>query len=236
MLKVPLYEIDPDIIPNVRPLSDENSEAYKNLLNCIDSDSQRHPITVRKLTDEELQKTKISTAIYGIIDGHHRFRIAEELNQTKILAEIDDGEASFEHDVILAMRLNISPIKMSLKDKGKIICELCQYVNTHYDEPNKTNVVEVGERIFGLKKSMTYKCVNAYKRANNEKVIQKPRTEVSLKLQDLSQNLNFLQNILGSEEGMQTIADDSAKTDEILKKIYEVEKQLKNVKKLLRME
>ena len=236
MLKVPLSKIDPDIIPNVRPLSDENSEAYKNLLNCIDSDSQRHPITVRKLTDEELQKTKISTAIYGIIDGHHRFRIAEELNQTEILAEIDDGEASFEHDVILAMRLNISPIKMSLKDKGKIICELCQYVNTHYNESNKTNVVEVGERIFGLKKSMTYKCVNAYKRANNEKVIQKPRTEVSLKLQDLSQNLNFLQNILGSEEGLQTIADDSAKSDEILKKIYEVEKQLKNVKKLLRME
>ena len=82
------------------------------------------PITLRILTDTERAQVA-ENAIYGIIDGHHRFNIALELGQGKILAVINESDSDDDsdyRDIVLAYRLNESTIKMSSLEKGKRLC------------------------------------------------------------------------------------------------------------------
>ena len=84
---IPLDKIDDSVITAIRNIK-KDDETYKLLESAIKKDGQRHPITVRKLTGEEKEKSN-SNAEYGIIDGHHRFSVAKNLGNTEISAEID---------------------------------------------------------------------------------------------------------------------------------------------------
>ena len=119
VFEIRLEEIDTTIIKQIRPVDKESSE-YKKLKTAIEKDGQRHPITVRALSDEEKEKTSEGVK-YVIIDGHHRYEIAKEMSRKIILAEIDSVESSPERDMILAYRLNESTIKMTTLDKGKVL-------------------------------------------------------------------------------------------------------------------
>ena len=121
-LMVKMTEIDSEVISNIRKLK-KKSRAYKILEHAIKQDGQLNPILIRQLTDTEKQTAK-EGAMYGIIDGHHRYQIALENNQEAILAEIDENPQSDYRDMELALRLNVSNILMSTIEKGEVIYNL----------------------------------------------------------------------------------------------------------------
>ena len=173
---ISLNEIDENIISNIRDVN-EHSDSFRILTNSIRADHQRHPITLRKLTEDELHRAK-SGAIYGIIDGHHRFRVALKLNQTHISAiVVNSTKPDFLQDLKLALRLNESSLKMSLIEKGKVIYEIAKSTGR---EP-----ICLAEELFGIKTSMAYRCLNAYKKSIGERVISKPRKTVDFEIKHL---------------------------------------------------
>ena len=173
---VELNKIDPNIIKTIRPVH-EKTIGFKALEAAINSNEQRHPIIIRRLSKTELESPQLKAgAIYGIIDGHHRYRIAQKNNNDTILSTIISDDVSEDvtqtklNDVKLALQMN-SAIPMSTIQKGKIIHEL----------ENETGrpVIELGEELFGLAKSMAYRCVNAYKKYENIKTVKKTRKKHS---------------------------------------------------------
>ena len=173
-----LFEIDENIIKKVREI-DESSDNYVVLKNSIIEDGQRYPIVLRKLTEEEKSRAK-HRASYGIIDGHHRYLIAVKSNKEEILADvIPDNEelGNSLFDVKLALRLNESSIKMTNEEKGKLIYEMML-------ETGK-NAQTVALELFGVKISMAYRCLNAYKKSIGEKVIFKPKKQSEFKIKEL---------------------------------------------------
>ena len=215
-----LDEIDSEIIPSVRELKLSNSE-YDQLKNSIEKDGQQQPIIIRKLTDKE-QADKNGGATYGIIDGHHRFEIAKALNKKEILAVIDEGLSSSVRDMILAMRFNVSSIKMTTVQKGKVLYEILE---TLKDSSNKEVMREIGEKLFGLREAMTYRCLRAYKISISEHTVDKPRenkidiSEIHDLLQKLPNNLNDIDNLEKSDG------------ESYIKTIQSIETQLRSLKK-----
>ena len=163
--KVRLDEIDDQAIPKIR-LVDEASEDYRILENAINKDGQRNPITLRLLTDEEKSKAR-EGAIYGIIDGHHRFHIACKFNRETILSEVDDTPSDPIRDAMLAFRMNTTSIRMSPIEKGKVICYLMKETGA--------DVNEIGRRVFGLKTAMIYRSIQKYKESIGESTVKKSR-------------------------------------------------------------
>ena len=161
-----LDKIDGTVIPPIRKV-DRESVAYKKLSHAIQKDGQLHPITVRKLTEGERQDTE---AEYGIIDGHHRFAIAGDKNEPSILATVVDDPPEEERkyrDTVMAYRMNESSKQMTSVEKGKVIDDLMKIT----DKKPK----EIGEEVFGLKRAMSYRLLNAYKKSLGENTIEKPR-------------------------------------------------------------
>ena len=163
--KVRLGEIDDQAIPKIRSV-DEASEAYRILENAINKDGQRNPITVRPLTEEEKGKAR-EGAIYGIIDGHHRFHIACKFKWETILATVDDTTSDPIRDTMLAFRMNMTSIRMSPAEKGKVICYLMKETGA--------DVNEIGRRVFGLKTAMIYRSIQKYKESIGESTVKKAR-------------------------------------------------------------
>lgn len=195
-----------------------NNADYLQLKKAIEKDGQNQPIIVRKLTDEE-KKNARKNAIYGIIDGHHRFAIAKDLKKEKILAVVDNGASSGVRDIILAMRFNLSSIKMSSKDKGKVINDLLEGLG---DSSNQELIEEIGEKTFGLKKSMTYRCLQIYRKSIGKETVNKPRHN-SVNVQEIRDLMNKL-----PEDVSNISKDDGLK---YLKNIKFIEQQLKFLKK-----
>ena len=175
---ISLDKIDENVITKVRDLN-EQSETFKILENSIKEDSQRHPIILRLLNEDEKRLSKSGT-IYGIIDGHHRYHIALRINRKEILANVIPNNEEFGNslsDVKLALRLNESSIKMTNDEKGKII----------YDVMRKTgmDIQTIALELFGVKISMAYRYLNAYKKSIGEKVISKPKKQSEFRMKDL---------------------------------------------------
>ena len=166
---ISLVEIDENIIPKIRELN-EDSDAFHVLSISIKDDGQRHPITLRRLSESEKKQAK-SGATYGIIDGHHRFKIARANNQLTIPAIIltnsSNTDSDIYSDVKLALRLNEGSIKMSPTEKGRLLHELAKSTGR--------NPVSLAGEIFGFKSSMAYRCLNAYRKSIGEVVVSKPR-------------------------------------------------------------
>lgn len=178
---VEMYRIDPDAISSIRPV-DEESESFKVLKEVIRQDSQKYPIIIRRLTDEDRANRPVKDgAEFGIIDGQHRFRIAQENGQNAILAtiateEIPPMSTRKLEDVKIALRMNTG-IPLTVIQKGKII----------YEMSDGKNIADIGEELFGLATAMAYRCVQAYKFANNIKTTNRKRVQVvnEKKLADL---------------------------------------------------
>ena len=168
-LMVKMTEIDSEVISNIRKLK-KKSRAYKILEYAIKQDGQLNPILIRQLTDTEKQTAK-EGAVYGIIDGHHRYKIAQANSQDKILATVLDYVPSDERDikiedVKMALRMN-SAITMTTLQKGEILYRLTETTGKKVDE--------LAEELFGIKTSMAYRCLNAYKKHNNISTVDKSR-------------------------------------------------------------
>ena len=187
-LMVKMTEIDSEVISNIRKLK-KKSRAYKILEYAIKQDGQLNPILIRQLTDTEKQTAK-EGAVYGIIDGHHRYQIALENNQESILAEIDENPQSDYRDMELALRLNVSNISMSTIEKGEVIYNVIKVQNK--DSLNEVDVAEIGQKLFGIKTSMTYRCLNAYKKANNIPTIERPRDVQLSSLASIREGIDLL--------------------------------------------
>lgn len=178
---IEMYKIDPEAISSIRPV-DEESESFKVLSEVIRQDSQKYPIIIRRLNDEDRAGRAIKDgAEFGIIDGQHRFRIAQKNGQHEILASIADEEippmsTRKMEDVKIALRMNTG-IPLTVIQKGKII----------YEMSDGKNIADIGEELFGLATAMAYRCVQAYKFANNIKTTNRTRTKVvnEKKLADL---------------------------------------------------
>ena len=216
--EIPLKEIDHAVIKGIRILHKRNNADYLQLKKAIEKDGQNQPIIIRKLTDEE-KKNARKNAIYGIIDGHHRFAIAKDLKKEKILAVVDNGTSSGVRDTILAMRFNLSSIKMSSKDKGKVINDLLESLG---DSSNQELIEEIGEKTFGLKKSMTYRCLQIYRKSIGKETVNKPRHN-SVNVQEIRDLMNNL-----PEDVSNISKDDGLK---YLENIKFIEQQLKFLKK-----
>lgn len=166
--EIELKEISPEAIKNIRDLRESKSNPYKVLKKAIERDGQLHPIILRELTKSELENAE-EGAKYGIVDGHHRYRIALELKKETILAEIlpnmDNENDMYYRDTSLAFRVNASNIKMNKKDKGKIISDLL--------DKSAKNITEIGKEIFGVGKTAAYDYLMAHRNLteseNNEK-------------------------------------------------------------------
>lgn len=220
---IDLAKIDDSIIVGIRNIK-KDDESYKLLEGAIKKDQQRHPITVRRLTDEEKAKSN-SNAEFGIIDGHHRFKIAQNLGKTEIDAEIDEAEASPVRDLSLALQLNNTSVRMTPVEKGKVIYDL---INLYEKMGQKKNAEEIGQEVFGLQTSMAYKCLQDYKRANN---LTTPKTETGKSkfsvnsLQDAIKKLPTDENAIKNTD-IQNCVDQ-------LNVIRDVESQLRFYKSLL---
>ena len=166
VISISLNKIDGTVIPPIREV-DKESIAYKKLSYAIQENGQLHPITVRKLTEDERQNTE---AEYGIIDGHHRFSIAGDKNEPSILATVVDDPPEEERkyrDTVMAYRMNESSKQMTSVEKGKVIDDLMKITDK---EPK-----EIGEEVFGLKRAMSYRLLNTYRKSVGENTIEKPR-------------------------------------------------------------
>lgn len=219
---IPLQEIDEKVIENIREVN-PNSTEYKKLKYALEKDGQIHPITVRILTEDERNAAENKSAVYGIIDGHHRFSIAKELNQETILAtEVERSELEQEyHDKVLAYRLNESSIKMTPIEKGHVIYDL---IKNNKKSPRE--VEKVGEEVFGLKKSMSYFAVNTYKKSIGENTVRKPR--------DSKFNAETLQNLLNKiPKNIPEISTDENIKKEQLDALKALQVQLKYLKILI---
>ena len=178
---IEMYKIDPEAISSIRPV-DEESESFKVLNEVIRQDTQKYPIIIRRITDEDRKNRNIKDgAEFGIIDGQHRFRIAQKNGKTEILASINDEEippmsTRKMEDVKIALRMNTG-IPLTIVQKGKII----------YEMSNGKDIAEIGEELFGIATAMAYRCVQAYKVENNIKTSAKARNKVvtEKKLTDL---------------------------------------------------
>lgn len=175
-LMVKLSEIDAEAISSIRKIKKKTS-AYKILKYAIEQDGQLNPIVIRALTDDELNNSAVG-AKYGIIDGHHRYQIAKENGKESILAEIDTSSQSDYRDMELALRLNVANINMSTLEKGAIIYRLIEAGNKN--PLDSMDVETIGRNLFGIKASMTYRCLNMYKKANNIPTIERPRSNEPL--------------------------------------------------------
>ena len=224
---IPLDKIDDSVITAIRNIK-KDDETYKLLESAIKKNGQRHPITVRKLTDEEKAKAKENSnpnAEYGIIDGHHRFAVAKNLDNTEISAEIDEVEASPIRDMSLALQLNNTSIRMTPVEKGKVIYDL---INLYNDMGQKKRAEEIGQEVFGLQTSMAYKCLQDYKRAKH---LITPKTETgkskfSIKsLQDAIKSLPTDENAITNADVQDCVKQ--------LNTIRAVESQLRFYKSLL---
>lgn len=225
--QIKLNEIDYEsAIEPIRKV-DIESRDYKKLKSAVEKDGQLHPITVRELTDEEKYKT--NSATYGIIDGHHRYKIALENNQESILAKIyvptEDEKNLTYKDTVMAYRLNETSIKMNSIQKGEVIYRLLEQQEKGKGKTAKgDDVAKIGEEVFGLKKSMTYAALRKYRiQEKMEEVINKPR---EVNFEELS---NSLSKIPQNE-------DDANLKDkeEILKAIDIAQSQLRQLKKRLK--
>lgn len=227
---ISLSKIDPNIIKLIRPLSSVDSEQYKILQSSIEKDGQKHPITIRRLTEEELTNPDFNIkegAEYGIIDGHHRFDIAQKNKADKILAEIDSATQSDYHDTMLAFRLNASSIKMTPLEKGKIIYTL--------SEETGKDIREIGEEIFGLKTAMLYRCVNVYKKSIGAKTVSKPRkSKEQFNFSSFKKSFAELRNLPKTQANFTAMLNDVSKSNEALKTIEIFEKQLAWVKEQIK--
>lgn len=237
--EVELKLIDPKAIPLVRAMS-ANNEGYTQLKKSIEKDGQKQPIIIRKLTAEE-RKNLPERVVYGIIDGHHRFAIAQKLKHPKILAAIDTEEASPLRDKILAMRFNVASIKMSSIDKGKVIEEILESIDA---QSNEQIISQIGLEIFGLKKAMTYRCLRNYRDSKGKPGISKPHSDAVTMEQSqfisLAQNLpvaenlanikaeeglSYLENIRIIEKYLQALKKNIKESPEVAKAIHEQQKQ-----------
>lgn len=220
---IELSQIDENVIKKVREVN-EHSENYSILRNTIIEDDQRYPITLRKLTEAEQVRAKPG-AIYGIIDGHHRYRIASKSKREDILADVlPDPPENCEHhdsdihDIKLALRLNESSIRMTNEEKGKIIYELM--LTTGKSAP------DIADEIFGVKTSMAYRCLNAYKKSVGETVLSKPRNIDKF-------NITTLKNAWRPISKIKTLPDNIEKCISCLDDIADFEKELRKFKRAL---
>ena len=166
VVSILLNKIDDTVIPPIREV-DKKSVAYKKLFYAIQENGQLHPITVRKLTENERKDTD---AEYGIIDGHHRFAIVGDKNESSILATVVDTPPEEDRkyrDTVMAYRMNESSKQMTSVEKGKVINDLMKITDK---EPK-----EIGEEVFGLKRAMSYRLLNTYRKSLGEDTIEKPR-------------------------------------------------------------
>lgn len=221
-----LNEIDFDVIPKIRPVNDKTEE-YRILENAINADGQRNPITIRLLTEAEKNKAH-SGAIYGIIDGHHRFHIAQKFNRDTILAQVDDTSSDPIHDAMLAFRMNATSIRMSPAERGKVICDLMKATNCDMNE--------IGERVFGLRTSMIYRCIQKYKESIGEPTIKKPRKQEQrfepVVFRDLMKRLSALTNTMSTSNNPWDISGRVHSEDD-LKLIKDMKAQLQLLEKQL---
>ena len=116
----------------------------------------------------------------------------------------------------LALRLNISNIAMSTVEKGEVIY----------------NIIKV--QLFGIKTSMTYRCLNAYKKANNIPTIERPRDVTLLSIDDIFKRVDLIQyaaqNMLFNKDRLLQQFDESNIGDQ-LGWIREIQGHLEECKK-----
>lgn len=225
-LMIDLNKIDPAAISPIRGMNEE-SDSFKILEHAISQDSQQYPIVIRKLTEEEKRVDGVAQeAEYGIIDGHHRYKIAQANAQDKILATVLDYVPSEERDIKLedvkmALRMN-SAIPMTTLQKGEILYSLIE-------ETGKT-VEDLGKELFGLAKSMAYRCLNAYKRKNNISTVTKKR-EKKLNAQMIVDINEAWGKVPHEEKDVDT--NDAEKCAEQLRNIESLEKHLAKLRRVL---
>lgn len=223
---IDLNKIDPTAISPIRGINEE-SDSFKILEHAISQDSQQYPIVIRKLTEEEKRVDGVAQeAEYGIIDGHHRYKIAQANAQDKILATVLDYVPSEERDIKLedvkmALRMN-SAIPMTTLQKGEILYRLIE-------ETGKT-VEDLGKELFGLAKSMAYRCLNAYKRKNNISTVTKKR-EKKLNAQMIVDINEAWSKVPHDEKDVDT--NDAEKCAEQLRNIESLEKHLAKLRRVL---
>lgn len=225
--EISLSEIDPKAIKLIREIKQKNNTNYRQLRIAIERDGQQQPIIIRELNDEEnsrLSNSKAREIKYGIIDGHHRYMIARELKKDSISAIVDKGENSEVRDIILAMRFNESSIKMTSIQKGKVIYDLLKSLN---GESNEKIIADIGMKLFGLKSSMTYRCLHNYKKTIDEKTVEKPRDN-RFRRSEVADICDLL------PEDISTLADISAEDGlKQLENIKKIEQQLGDLKKTI---
>lgn len=229
MLK--LSEIDPTVIRNTNLRFKIEEERLNTLRKTIEEDSQRDPITVRKLTEEEL-KSATDGAIYGIIDGHGRYMVAQEAGRDEILACIEPYTDD-KTDITLAARLNFAHAELKPIEKGKILYMLIRELG---EKPTKEKVGEIGDSVFGLAVSSSYRYLRMWKLSEEgqKQVIAdggKPAKEAVSEALDFStEALEYSWNGISYDSDIHTYRDCVFQVDAII----DLEKRLKAYKDSLK--
>ena len=223
---IDLNKIDPTAINPIRGINEE-SDGFKILEHAVSRDGQQYPIVIRKLTEEEKRADGVAQeAEYGIIDGHHRYKIAQANAQDKILATVLDYAPSDERDVKLedvkmALRMN-SAIPMTTLQKGEILYRLTETTGKKVDE--------LAEELFGIKTSMAYRCLNAYKKHNGISTVDKSRAKkfAAQMIVDINEAWNKVPH-----KGRDVDTNDAKKCAEQLRNIESLEKHLAKLRRVL---
>lgn len=215
IVKLALGEIDPEAIAiaNLRTVNEE-SEHFTALLKQIELVDQKEPILVRKLRDGEKKK---EGAVYGVLDGHHRYAVFVALQKERIQAIIVESENEIS-DLMQAAGANLSHESLELWQKGQILVTL--------KEKQNRKLKDVAAD-FGIARSTAFKYQAAYQRHKKNEEGKKSIKEKPLYDSDK------LEKMLSDFKLNAECADEESFKEEI-RRVDELTSQLSSYKRQLR--
>lgn len=139
-------------ITNIRGF-DPSAKAQHALQLSIEEHGQISPIIIRLLRKDE-QTDDSPDAVYGILEGHHRYEALKALGKDTIRATIVKSDTDAQ-DLLILAQSNIVGIKWTDYQKGELIDTFMQLT--------KTTAKDAGKKLFGLDKSRAYQLHKIYR-------------------------------------------------------------------------
>lgn len=139
-------------ITNIRGF-DPSAKAQHALQLSIAEHGQISPILIRPLRKDE-QNDDCPDAVFGILEGHHRYEALKALGKNTIRATIVQSDTDAQ-DLLILAQSNIVGIKWTDYQKGELIDTFMHLT--------KTTAKDAGKKLFGLDKSRAYQLHKIYR-------------------------------------------------------------------------
>ena len=248
--KIKMDLIDPDAIEEIdirENQKEKSKEEYKadieNIKHTIKAAGHLQPILIRELTDAEKENSLKKTAVYGIINGHARYKTNSKKDVFATIVEMNDTDDDHKK---LALIANFAKAEMSTEDKAEIIYHEQERLKKLSKESvaagNKkiSASLETLARTFGISKAYAQKLVNVYKKNmkistdnNSDKLEPKIidfASQYKAKIADVQKNMKVIIEDTDANKALASIQEAKKLTKEIIEYLGYVEKNKPEIK------